>query len=256
MILVLAGTRDGREIAAGLHAAGYEVMVSVVSDYGRDLAEQSGVRAQAAALTEGELECFIREKGISLVVDATHPFAVNVSSNASRAADRAGVPCIRYERPLSELPDYPLLLVAKDMEEAAGKAVAAGKTVFLTTGSHTLPLFRAAAEGTDCRLIARVLPQPDVIAACLAAGFTPGDIVALQGPFSLALNRVLFQEFGADVMVTKNSGPVGGTDTKIAAAMELGMTVVVVQRPASCGGRVAGSWPELLESIKRSTIDS
>ena len=253
MILVLAGTLDGREIAAGLTDAGYEVMASVVSDYGRILAEQSGVKAQAAAMTDRELAQFIRDEGITLLVDATHPYAVNVSRNAAGAAKEAQIPCIRYERPSSDLPKYAKLLVAKDMKEAAELAVKAGKTIFLTTGSHTLALFRAAATA-DCRLIARVLPQPDVITACLEAGFLPGDIVAVQGPFSQELNRAFFQEYKADVMVTKNSGAVGGTDSKIAAAMELNMTVVVVQRPPASGTETMSSVPDLLEYLKGSAM--
>ncbi len=253
MILVLAGTLDGREIAAGLTDAGYEVMASVVSDYGRILAEQSGVKAQAAAMTDRELAQFIRDEGITLLVDATHPYAVNVSRNAAGAAKEAQIPCIRYERPSSDLPNYAKLLVAKDMKEAAELAMKAGKTIFLTTGSHTLALFRAAATA-DCRLIARVLPQPDVITACLEAGFLPGDIVAVQGPFSQELNRAFFQEYKADVMVTKNSGVVGGTDSKIAAAMELNMTVVVVQRPPANGAETMSSVRDLLEYLKGSAM--
>ena len=256
MILVLAGTLDGREIAAGLTEAGYEVLASVVSDYGRVLAEQSGVKAQAAAMTAEELEQFIRSKGIQLIIDATHPYAVNVSQNAAQAAAQANIPCLRYERPVSALPVYEKMILAKDMQEAASRAVQAGKTIFLTTGSHTLPVFRAAAKGVNCRLIARVLPQPDVIFACLAAGFSPADIVAIQGPFSEELNRALFREFQSDVMVTKNSGAVGGTDSKIAAAMALDMTVVVVGRPQSRADTVFGSVADLLDYMKRSLIQT
>ncbi len=256
MILVLAGTVDGRGIAAELTAAGYAVTVSVVSDYGKALAEQSGAKVQAAAMTAVELEQYIRSVGIRLVIDATHPYAVNVSRNAAEAARQAQIPCLRYERPGSDLPEYDKLLLARDMTEAAELAVRAGRTIFLTTGSHTLPVFRKAAVGTDCRLIARVLPQPDVIAACLAAGFTPADIVAAQGPFSRELNIALFSEYRADVMVTKNSGAVGGTDAKIAAAMALGLTIVVVQRPPLTGDQVFDSVAGLLEYVQRSGIRS
>ena len=131
-------------------------------------------------------------------------------------------------------------------------AVHLGNTVFLTVGSHTLPIFRAAAKGRNCRLIARVLPQPDVIAACLAAGFSPADIVALQGPFSCELNMALFREYGADVMVTKNSGAVGGMDEKMKAAIAMQMKVVVVQRPALVQEQVFSSVSELTEHVKRS----
>ena len=251
MILVLAGTQDGREIAAGLREAGYEVIASVVSEYGRELVAQSGVPVQAAAMDEQELQQFVVRSGIRLMIDATHPYAVNVSRNARQVAANLHIPCLRYERPDSALPIYAKLVLAPDMQRAAEMAVGLGKTVFLTTGSHSLPLFRAAAAGRDCRLIARVLPQPEVIADCIANGFSPADIIAAQGPFSQELNRELFRAYGADVMVTKNSGAIGGTDAKIAAAIELGLMIVVVQRPAALQQQVFDSLPALLEYLKR-----
>lgn len=251
MILVLAGTQDGREIAAGLREAGYEVIASVVSEYGRELVAQSGVPVQAAAMNEQELQQFVIQHGIRLMIDATHPYAVNVSRNARQVAANLHIPCLRYERPDSALPIYAKLVLAPDMQRAAEMAVGLGKTVFLTTGSHSLPLFRAAAAGRDCRLIARVLPQPEVIADCIANGFSPADIIAAQGPFSQELNRELFRAYGADVMVTKNSGAIGGTDAKIAAAIELGLIIVVVQRPAALQQQVFESLPALLEYLKR-----
>ena len=251
MILVLAGTQDGREIAAGLREAGYEVIASVVSEYGRELVAQSGVPVQAAAMNEQELQQFVIQHGIRLMIDATHPYAVNVSRNARQVAANLHIPCLRYERPDSALPIYAKLVLAPDLQRAAEMAVGLGKTVFLTTGSHSLPLFRAAAAGRDCRLIARVLPQPEVIADCIANGFSPADIIAAQGPFSQELNRELFRAYGADVMVTKNSGAIGGTDAKIAAAIELGLIIVVVQRPAALQQQVFESLPALLEYLKR-----
>ena len=251
MILVLAGTQDGREIAAGLREAGYEVIASVVSEYGRELVAQSGVPVQAAAMDEQELQQFVVRSGIRLMIDATHPYAVNVSRNARQVAANLHIPCLRYERPDSALPIYAKLVLAPDMQRAAEMAVGLGKTVFLTTGSHSLPLFRAAAAGRDCRLIARVLPQPEVIADCIVNGFSPADIIAAQGPFSQELNRELFRAYGADVMVTKNSGAIGGTDAKIAAAIELGLMIVVVQRPAALQQQVFESLPALLEYLKR-----
>lgn len=251
MILVLAGTQDGRTIAAGLREAGYDVIASVVSEYGRELAAQSGVPVQAAAMNADELQHFIVSRDIRMIVDATHPYAVNVSRNAVQVAETLHIPCLRYERPGSELPVYEKLIVAPDMQQAAKLAVDLGKTVFLTTGSHSLPVFRAAAAGNDCRLIARVLPQPDVIAACIENGFSPADIIAAQGPFSRELNRELFRAYGADVVVTKNSGAIGGTDAKIAAAIELGLIIVVVQRPVSNLRQVFESLPALLAYLKR-----
>lgn len=252
MILILAGTRDGRELAVSLQAAGHDVLLSVVSDYGSELARQTGLEVQAAALDQAGLQALIAERGIGLLIDATHPYAANVSRNAAAAGSQAGIPVLRYERPGAALPDYEQLYWAADMAEAAAKAVSLGKNIFLTVGSHSLPVFRLAAHGRECRLIARVLPQPDVIAACIANGFSPADIVALQGPFSQTLNRALLEHYGADVLVTKESGTVGGTESKIAAAIELALPIVIVSRPPVEYGQTFRSIPVLLDFLKGS----
>jgi precorrin-6A/cobalt-precorrin-6A reductase len=72
----------------------------------------------------------------------------------------------------------------------------------------------------------------------------------MQGPFSLELNRALFKQYGAEVVVTKNSGVVGGTDTKIAAALELALPVVVINRPREQEGAIT-TREELLEKIRK-----
>ncbi|MDF2635993.1 MAG: precorrin-6x reductase, partial [Pelosinus sp.] len=77
----------------------------------------------------------------------------------------------------------------------------------------------------------RVLPEPSVLVECLDLGFKPQDIVAMQGPFSHNLNVALFQEYRAEVIVTKNSGQIGGSDMKITAAMSLNLPLVIIDRP-------------------------
>jgi len=72
----------------------------------------------------------------------------------------------------------------------------------------------------------------------------------MQGPFSQDLNHALFKEFGTDVMITKNSGMIGGVDEKIDAAIELGIHVIVVQRPVMRYSRVFTSIEELVEHVK------
>lgn len=232
MILVLAGTQDGRQLAACLAAGGYQVVVSVISDYGRSLAELPGICVHTGQLTLAGMQEFIAAQGIKAVVDASHPYAANVSANAMAACETSGVDYIRYERSEVSVPEYRQLHLAKDAAEAARIAAGLGKIIFLTTGSRTLKIFKTEPLLADCRLIARVLPQIDVITECMELGFKPGDIVAIQGPFSHTLNVALFKEYGTEVVITKNSGTIGGADTKISAAMELGLKLVVIGRPA------------------------
>lgn len=239
MILVLAGTQDGRELSACLAAAGFSVLVSVVSDYGRKLAAQDTLATTVGAKDAAALATLLTKNGIRAVIDVSHPYATAVSHNAQEACAATGAAYLRYERESSPLPAYSKLHVVGDAAEAAKVAAGLGQVVFLTTGSRSLAVFKTEPLLQDHRLIIRVLPEPAVIAECVALGFLPKDIVALQGPFSVELNVALFREYNSEVIVTKNSGPVGGTDTKLAAAMALQLPVVVIDRPLASYSRIA-----------------
>lgn len=249
MIFVLAGTRDGRELAAALQIAGYEVTASVVSAYGRSLVQSSVAAVNDSPLDLPAMRQFIATKGVSLVVDATHPYAGQVSETAIAACKAEQVPYIRYERPTVPLPQYRNLHLSADAAEAAKLAASLGQTVFLTTGSRTLGVFRQEPLLCDRCVIARVLPDPAVITQCIDLGFAPRDIVAAQGPFSHGFNAAMFREFAVDVVVTKNSGSVGGSDTKFSAAMELGLHLVVIERPTIQYPAVVYSLAEALQRI-------
>ncbi|MDR3565049.1 MAG: precorrin-6A reductase [Negativicutes bacterium] len=250
MILVVAGTRDGREIAAELAALGYPVLVSVVSEYGRQLSEQANLQVSACPLDGDGFADLIAQRGITAVVDASHPYATGVSGNAAAACERCGIHYLRYERPVAPLPQYDRLHVVADAQEAAQVAAGLGTVVFLTTGSRTLKVFKNEPLLAGHRLIARVLPEEQVIAECTALGFTPEDIVALQGPFSHKFNVALFKEYVSEVIVTKNSGLVGGADSKFSAAIELGLPLVVIDRPQTLAQNSVSSLEDVIRYVK------
>ena len=231
MILVLAGTQDGRELAENLAQAGFQVMASVISSYGKDLINNSQIIVNARPLDLKQLVDLIGSYQITAIVDASHPYAINVSLNAIEACRLVGIRYIRYERPIVSLPSYDKLHVVENYIMAAETAAAIGMVVFLTTGSRNLKAFKSAPQLAYHRLIARVLPEPTVLQECIHLGFKPSDIIAMQGPFSHELNVSLFKEYKAEVIVTKNSGNLGGSDTKITAAIELGLSIIVIDRP-------------------------
>ena len=134
-------------------------------------------------------------------------------------------------------------------EEAAETAAGLGRHIFLTTGSRNLARFVHAAAAFDCVLTARVLPTAEVVALCAELGLTPAQIIAMQGPFSRALNRAMYEKYEADVIVTKNSGTVGGTDAKFQAAEDLGLPVVVIDRPVLSYPHLAHTAEEVLTFV-------
>lgn len=251
MILIAAGTKDGRELAKYLKSKNFDVFVSVTSDYGASLASGSADEINVDHLDEAGFRGLFVAHGISAVVDASHPYAEKASENLMQAAKESGIKYIRYERERTVLPDYDRLYLVDDFASAAVKAAELGDTVFFSTGSKTVPVFKSSVALKDKRLIFRVLPDKEPIDVCRENGVLPKDIFAMQGPFSKDLNKALFKETGAKVLVSKDSGKTGGTDTKILAAIELDMSIVVVKRPNIDYETVVYGFADIEKLIKR-----
>lgn len=253
MILVLGGTLEGRQIARILAAKNYSVLVSVASDYGAGvMAEEFPAGVLVGRLDGAALEKLLRDRGIRMIVDATHPYARNITELARKTANSTGVPYIRYERPpAAETDDENTLYRVKTYEEAAELALSLGETVFLTIGSKNIGSFLRAGRETGKRVIARVLPDQKVLEECEAMGMAPRDIVALQGPVGFDMNLAMLKEYRADVLVTKDSGAVGGTGAKLEAAAVLGIPVVLIERPAYEGIPVTDSIEDVIKYTER-----
>ncbi len=253
MIFIAAGTSDGLELSKFLKAKGARVIASAVSEYGGELLKnRGGLRAEeinAAPMDEEALVTFLRENNVTTFADATHPYAVNVSKNAMNACRRLNIPYIRYERAAVGWGGN--VHIAADYEEAAKTAAELGKNIFLTTGSRNLEVFANAPCLKKCVLTARVLPTPEVIAKCFALGFTPKNIVAIEGPFSKEFNEEMFRSRNAQVVVTKNSGQAGGADTKLAAAAALNLPVVMIDRPKTEYDNVATDFEAVWDFARR-----
>ena len=249
-IFLIAGTQDGRELAELLLNRGFDVTASVVSDYGRKLLSTCAeIKINDKPLDEDELEKILREEKFNFLVDASHPYAKNISANAISAAQAAQVVYIRYERAAIDFA-YEKIFPVDSYEAAAVKAAEFGKNIYLTTGSRNLKIFVDLLK--DCNLTVRILPTAEVLSQCETLGLSPKQIVAMQGPFSTALNVELFKHAGAEVIVTKNSGQIGGADTKLAAAEILNLPVVMINRPKIPYPNLAESFDEVLKFIDRS----
>ena len=250
MVFVIAGTEDGRELAGFLLNNGFEVTASVVSSYGKTLLSRyEGIKINDKKLDETELVELLFNDNVNILVDASHPYAVNVSQNAMTACHKANVPYIRYERESLPL-TYTNIYHVENYEEAALKAAQLGKNIFLTTGSRNLKTFVNSPALKDCNLIARILPTAEVLVECEKLGFNPKNIVAMQGPFSTELNIELFKHYNADVIISKDSGQIGGVDTKLTAAEKLNLPVVLIDRPKINYDNVVSNFDDVLSFCK------
>jgi precorrin-6x reductase len=238
MILVLAGTRDGRDLATGLAAAGWEVLASAATPYGAALLRSAapGLTVREGRLDRVAMESLLRSRPVQGLLDATHPFAVEVSRLAREAALNCSVSYLRWERPSTALPDSPLVHLVSGWPEAAEQLAALGaRQVFLAVGVKPLQEIVKHPALTGCRFTVRVLPVSESLAACRGLGLSPEQIIACQGSGTVKLNQALLEAFGAEAFVIKESGPEGGTADKVRAALNLNLPVVVVGRPVADG---------------------
>lgn len=165
------------------------------------------------------------------VVDATHPYAVEVTANIRAAAEAVGLPLLRLVR-RSDREDG--CRRVKTMAEAADLLEELPGNVLLTTGSKELDAF--ARPGLAERCCPRVLPMADSLDRCLKLGFPPKNIICMQGPFSRELNVALLKQYHIKTLVTKDTGGYGGFREKAEAAREAGCALLVVERPQAEDG--------------------
>ena len=248
MILVLAGTSEGRQAALALQDNGYKILVSVTSSYGRELMLKSGVKP----VRQGDLEMpalldLLREGGFDMIVDATHPYATAISVYAMEAARLLGIDYLRLERPATALPEDVDVI---DSLEKLPDWLYPGCRVMSTIGSKHLPLLWELATASQAQLIARFLPSSQVVQSCEYLGMSPEQMIAMKGPFSVDRNRALFEKYRVHLVLSKESGAEGGFAEKYLAARELSIPLLVWNRPHLDYPRVFNRMPELVEYIK------
>jgi len=249
MIVVLAGTREGREICSRLQETGWPVLGSVTSSWGEALLKSQGVaNVVQGKLSREELEQLIQSAGASLIIDATHPFAAVISQDAMAAARQRGIEYLRLEREAAALPDHPSIIRIQTLGEIEAY-IETGQRLFSTLGSKHLAAILPIVRRKKAQLVARVLPHSAVLKSCEDLGLLPGQLIAMQGPFSLPLNLEMFRHYGADLVISKESGAYGGLETKAGAALELGIPILVWSRPKLDYPRSFSSCHDLLAYI-------
>ncbi len=227
--VVFSGTTEGRVFSRQLAALGAQVLVSVATPLGaEEQGEADGITVHCGRLTPEEMTALLQ--GAALCVDATHPYAVDATKNIRAACNAAGVEYHRLLRAESPLPAGSMVFASA--VHAAGFLARTQGNVLLATGAKELSAF-AVLE--PARLFPRVLPTREGIAACEAAGIPHKNIIAMQGPFSYALNCALMEQFSIRYLVTKDGGAVGGFAEKAEAAARCGVQLIVLRRPEEQG---------------------
>jgi precorrin-6A/cobalt-precorrin-6A reductase len=243
MILILGGTAEARELAAVLVERHIDVLSSLAGRVSQPALPAGQVRIGGFGGVDG-LAAFIVEQRVGVVVDATHPFAARISGHAIAATQATGVPLIRLVRPSwRDHRDAAAWTWTRSSAAAMGAAPGATRPL-LTTGRQSLAEFLPWA---DRAVVARVVDPP---------GFevpVAWTIIRSRGPYDLGSERALMLRYGVDLLVTKDSGGTL-TNAKLDAARELGVAVVVIDRPTSGSG--LSTVDEVLVALDRTAARS
>jgi precorrin-6A/cobalt-precorrin-6A reductase len=229
-ILILGGTTEARRLAAQLASrSDLAVTLSLAGRTAAPAAQPVPIRVGGFGGAAG-LAAFLEAQAIDVLIDATHPYAVQISANAIGAAARARVPLLALERPAWEPVDGDRWIEVADMPAAVTALGSTPRRVFLALGRNELRPFEAAPA--HFYLIRSVDPVEPPLA--------PPDAIYLtgRGPFNEAAEHALLVQHRIDVIVAKNSGG-AATYGKIAAARRLGLPVIMLRRGPPRAGAVA-----------------
>ena len=222
-LLILGGTAEARALAAALaDRGGYEVSLSLAGRTRNPLDQPAPVRSGGFGGAQG-LAAHLRAERIDALIDATHPFAANISCNAAEAARLAGVPLLALQRPEWTREPGDLWTKAADIPDAVARLGAAPRRVLAALGRNEAHALEAAPQ--HHWLVRSIDPvEPPLALPSVAT-------IEARGPFPEAEERALLTANRIDAVLSKNSGG-AATYGKIAAARALGIEVIMVARPA------------------------
>lgn len=234
-VIIFAGTTEGRRLSELLAASEIGHTVCVATAYGEIvLSRHPLVQIHQGRMDREEIRSFIQKERFTLVIDATHPYAKEITRNIKAAVEELR----REEMQVS------YLRLKRDEMSCRGQHVTYFETnatcahalehtegnILLTTGSKELSPY-CQNEAVKSRLYVRVLPSAESLSLCMEQGICGKQILAMQGPFTVELNEAIIRQYQIACVVTKESGATGGYPEKIEAAQRAGASVFVIGRP-------------------------
>ncbi|MEG1560607.1 MAG: precorrin-6A reductase [Clostridia bacterium] len=232
-VILFGGTTEGRELAEFLTERHISSLICVATEYGErqlnciePIIVHTGRLDSAAILSLFRTECPI------LIIDATHPYAAEITKNIKTACAFAD---IRYLRLLRKSLNIEGCECFSDMDSLVKWLNKKDNIIFSTMGAKEARVLSSVSNYKN-RVYLRILPDPTGLTNCIELGFPMKHLFCLQGPFSVEFNRIQFIETGAKILLTKESGKSGGFTEKLEAARQCGMSVAVLVRPKEMDG--------------------
>ncbi|EPY2277205.1 cobalt-precorrin-6A reductase [Clostridium sporogenes] len=251
MIALILGTSEGREILSLLNKFTDNILISTATAYGGEILKNYKYKKlNTKPLSKEELSNMLKENQVNILIDASHPYALEVTKNAREVSKDLNIEYLRYERPSSSeefkenkkvvfLEDY------KDLNEALKNIKG---NILNTSGSRNMD--KILDLKLQNRIIHRVLPSVKVLEDCFNLEVKVEDLMAIKGPISKELNKAFIKDYDAKALILKDSGPQGGTKEKILACLECDIYALVIRRKKINYEREFNDIKELVEYIE------
>jgi len=222
-ILIFGGTTEGRELAVFCAEHQISVTVSVTTFYGESLLSDN-YSILTGKLNAEQMYQLLCSQQYHLVIDATHPYAVEATKNIRSACETSGIRYIRLIRQKSEIYGE----TVRNLSELIPILNQSQKIILSTLGSKSIPEL-VQVQNYQKRLWVRVLPSVKI------QNIPEKHIIAEKPPFSAKQNIMHIKKSGAEILLTKESGTIGGYPEKIEAVQKCGISMITLLRPDEDG---------------------
>lgn len=234
-IFLLGGTKDSINIIEFIKN-NYDafILTTTTTEYGARLAQEGGSDDTIACpLPKAEIIQIIKNQNFEILIDATHPFAEHITQTSASVASELKIPYIRFERPITNLEniDTSRIHYVKSFDEA-GKLIANDfqqANVLHFAGSNTMEDILKYVSPKQ--FYPRILKVPSSLEKCEKLNIDETHIIPMTGAASCEENIELIEKYDASVMITKESGEIGGVIDKIDATNEKDISIIMIQRP-------------------------
>lgn len=231
MIGFILGTSEGRKILSLVNKYTDDIAVTTATTYGGELLKEFKIKTlNTKPLNKEEMLIWIKQNKINILVDASHPYAQEVTKTALECANELNIKYVRYERQgaLEDITGEDIIRV-KNYDEAIEIIKNIEGNILNTTGGNNVSKFLNL--DFNYRVIHRILPSPNVLTKIVEAGIKLKDIIALQGPISYELEKAFINQYNAKAILTKDSGIEGGVLEKLKAVRECRIKLIIIEKP-------------------------
>ncbi len=220
-LLILGGTTEASILARQVSERGIDAVFSYAGRVATPKAQPLPMRVGGFGGVAGLVQ-YLQEHSITHVIDATHPFAAQMSWNAFEACAQSGVELIALTRPAWQSGEGDIWTHVADVDGAVAALAGPSKRVLLALGKLNVPAFAAQPRH---HYVLRLVDDPEI-----APPLPHHTVVLARGPFDVAGDTALMQEHGIEVVVCKNAGG-SGAEAKLRVARDLQLPVIMIDRP-------------------------